>query len=294
MSELIRPIKVSFDGKEADYHRMDAVHLGASLQDIAKVYNSIGHMHFHLEMKQSHHSHVRVQVGPPERGSLFYFVYLMLLHGELAVFPELYFEAAEICVPELFKALIAKKTGQQALLEKSLELIDRQQHNYAQLAEKMHEDHVNTQSRMMDQQDTLLRLVDKLATNNNKALSEVAAPVGKSVDEVKQIPNNSEPIVIDAAIAEALRSPEEMKVGDVKTYFGVFAMIDKTSGRFKFVEKESGETLKGQITDPAVSIPENIYTHALDSAKLLEVTAKPLLKEDGSLHNIYISDARNV
>jgi len=286
LKDLIKPIPLRFKGGAADEHRIDSLQLGQSLIGISKIYNSIGHLHFHGEFQYSEHSQIRMHASPPKTGSIFYLLYMMLLHGKLAVYPELYFEAAEVIIPTFFKAIIGKKSGQDQLVERCLNLIEKQQHDYARLAESSQEIAKQTNGR-------LFNVLDQMVSRNGTALSEVASSVGRSIDEIEQVPNSVEPILIDAPVAEALRAPEELRVGELEKYIGKITMIDKETGSFKFTESKTGSRISGKITDPVVRTPENIYTHAVDTDTLIEMTAKPTYKESGDLHKIFVSDGKN-
>ncbi len=283
--QLIEPMKVKFVGLDANENRMDALYLGQSLTGIARVYNSVGHFYFHGQFRTSEHSEVRVQVGPPKPGSIFYLLYMLLVHGKLALYPELLFSLAELAVPAIVKAMIAKKTGQTEALNKALDVIDRQNERYHELVR------VN-QGNDMRTREQLIGVIQHLVSQNRLPMADMAAPVGKTVSEVRQIPAKADQIVIDPPTAESLRSPEEVIVGDVKNFRGTITALDTKTGAFKFEEAESGRELRGKITDPALATPQNIYSHALDTKEALALVAKPTLREDGEIHKLFVSDAR--
>lgn len=285
MRELIKPISILYDGRDADEHRVDGLQLGQSLSGLSKVYNSIGHFHFHQDYRTSEHSKIRIQVGPPQEGSFYYLIYLMFTHGSLPTYPELFFQAAELVIPNLFKAMIALKSGRKNEVELCLEAMEKSRTDYVRLAE-------TTLRHQQKAQENLFKSIEHLTAQNNRALAEAATPVGKSVKTITQIHENIDPILIDAPIAEALRAPETILVGETRQYCGVFTAIDKNTGNFKFEEKGSQNKLLGKITDPNIGIPKNIYTHSFDTATEVEITAKPTFKEDGELHKLFVSDAK--
>ena len=283
---LIDPVKIEFSGGDANAHRMDALLLGQSLSGTARIYNSIGHFYFHGERRTSEHSSIRVQAGPPKPGSIFYLIYMLVMHGRMAVYPELLFSLAEFGVPALVRAIIAKKTGQKAIMEKALDVIDRQNERYHEMVRA-------TQQNDMRTREQMLAVIQQLASQNRGPMSDMAAPVGKTVNEIKQIPPDKEPIIIDAPMAESLRSPEEVTVGESQKYRGTFIALDTKTGAFKFEESGTGLEFKGRITDPGLMVPQNVYSHALDTKEAIAITAKPTIKEDGEVHKLFVSDAKN-
>jgi hypothetical protein len=282
--ELIEPVKISFSGGDASNHRMDALLLGQSLSGIARVYNAVGHLHFDRQLRSSEHSKIRVQVGPPEPGSIFYLLYMLMVHGRMAVYPELFFALAEFAIPEFIKAMIGKKTGQTELLEKALAVIEKMHADHHELAMVGQENDRNTH-------DQLFSLVGKLVDQNRGPLADMAAPIGKTADEIRQIAHNSEPIVIDAPIAESLRSPEEVTVGKNQVMRGTITALDLKNGTFKFEQEKTQVEYRGKITDPALAVPQNVYSHALNTKNVISITAKPTIRENGEIHKLFVSDA---
>jgi hypothetical protein len=66
--------------------------------------------------------------------------------------------------------------------------------------------------------------------------------------------------------------------------------VDTITGAAKLMLVGHDHHLRTKITDPALKVPENVYTHALDTAAVVTVTAKPVLKE-GVVSTLYVSDA---
>ncbi|HUF45807.1 MAG TPA: hypothetical protein VMN43_10720, partial [Aestuariivirgaceae bacterium] len=92
---------------DAAEHRVDAALLGQSLQGTARLYNSVAHFWFYGDVPKRLVPTIRIAAGPPQRGSLMYFIYLIMTHGQLAVFPSLLFEFADLAMPAIVKAIFA-------------------------------------------------------------------------------------------------------------------------------------------------------------------------------------------
>jgi len=71
----------------------------------------------------------------------------------------------------------------------------------------------------------------------------------------------------------------------------VLVAVDTVSGAAKLKRAEDGKPIKCKITDPQLKSPMNVYTHALDTARPVELRGKPVFKEDG-ISNFYVSDAK--
>jgi hypothetical protein len=278
------PFQLEYQGGDADRHTADAAYIGQSIQGTAKLYNSVIGWHFHGKMLTPSLQDVRVHVGPVKEGSLFYLIYLMMAHGKLAVYPQLWSEAAKLVIPPMIKALIARRSGQNQIVEKQVDAMLEMFRRHDDFARQVHRDHVKTEGK-------LLRLVDQLVDTNRRPLADMTAPIGRTVKQIEHFKNLPEPIVVDEPVAEALRAPEGAVVGKIETYSGRLKAVDTTTGACKFLMDDAEKPLRCKITDPALLTPENVYTHALDTQGHVTITAKPVSK-NGKVSTLYVSDAK--
>ncbi len=279
------PFQLEYQGGDADKHTADAVYIGQSIQGTARLYNSIVAWHFQGKvLLTSSLQDIRVHVGPVKEGSLFYLVYLMMVHGKLALYPQLFSEMAKLLIPPMIKALIARRSGQNQIVEKQVDAMLEMYRRHDDFARQVHRDHVKTEGK-------LLRLIDQLVETNKRPLSDMAAPIGRTVKQIEHFKNLPEPIIVDEPTAEALRAPEGAVVGDLETYFGTLKAVDTTTGSCKFLIDDAEKPIRCKITDPALSLPENVYTHALDTQRHITITAKPVSK-NGKVSTLYVSDAK--
>lgn len=91
--------------------------------------------------------------------------------------------------------------------------------------------------------------------------------------------------------AEALRE-EGTVVGPAESHVARVSAVDKTNGRCKFEIEGMGQPVKATIADPAIKLPGNLYTHALDTNEFLLITAKPMLNRRGEVKEFFILDAK--
>jgi hypothetical protein len=184
----------------------------------------------------------------------------------------------------LAKAIFARKAGQDKTVEKMADaLVEMAKHN-TDLAKSHLQADMRTKERLFD-------LVDKLTSTNNVALREVAAPVGPSVKAVTHFKGSADEHIVDEAVAEAFRAREDVVVGDQTTFTGRFVAVDKLAQTCRIEIDGAEKAIRGKITDPALAQPHNIYTRALDESVIVDVTAKPIVK-DGKITTLYVSDAR--
>lgn len=284
MTDLrVEPFRLRYEGLDAKQNRVDALYLGQSLQGTARVYNSVIDWHFHGKIRNHTQHHMRIQVGPPARGSLMYMVYVMLVHGKMPLYPELLIELAKLVVPNAVKAIIARRSGQNKLLETAIDNLQSAYERHDEFARQVHNDHIRDK-------DKLFQLVDRLVEINNQPLSHMAAPIGRTVAQLEHFHRSPEAIVVDEPLAEALRV-QDAEVGEMETFTGKILGVDKPSASCKFQIDGSEKMVRCRITDPILRTPKNVYTHSLDADTRVRITAKPVLKA-GEITTLYVMDAK--
>lgn len=296
--ELTAPQPLEFDGLDADEHRIDAQKLGYALGGISKLYRSVNHFYFTgMIPTQIRKPEVQILIGPPRAGSITYALWVVIAHGRLPMYPELLAEFADLCTPQIVKAVIAKRAGQPKIAEKAIDAVhDIAKENaevakrvldYAQLVEQGHQERDRAGR---DERATLVALVERLAQANGSAMTNMVAPIGPSARTLTHFKGRPAEFVIDEPAADVIRAKGALEVLDETTMKVKIEAVDKISKTCKVVSEEWPGPVKGKITDPALDTPENVYTHALDTATEILVTGKPVLK-DGELHMFYISNA---
>lgn len=213
-------------------------------------------------------------------------IWFMLVHGTLPLYPQVLYELGDLVIPQFIRAVFSRKAGRRPEMEKALEVIQLQAAQNHELAKLIVQKDGKTE-------DQLFALVDKLTSQNSKALAEIAAPVGRSVKQVEHFAKTPNPYIIDEPVAEAFRAQEEVQVGDQETLRGTLFAVDKDARTCKLKRPDSKKMLRCKITDPALLEPNNIYTDTLNKVLPVEVTGKPVIKE-GKLSTFYISHGKRI
>jgi hypothetical protein len=188
-------------------------------------------------------------------------------------------------MPAFIKAIIAKSAGQQPIVDRQMDIIQQLARDHADLAKAMNQSHT-------DDKKNLYPLLNTALANNRSALQDMVAPVGRSVTSIEQFSETDEPIVVDEAIADSIRSSANTSVGEKESLVGRFLAVDTVTGACKFQAHGAEKPVRCKITDPVLTAPDNIYTHALNSHSDVTIEAKPLLK-DGAVSRLYISNANS-
>lgn len=285
MEPVTKPTIVTYTGLYADDHLVDIQELGRSLTGLGRVANSVTHFWLYGEIvKDSRLFRVKHYAGPPQENGVLYEIAALMAHGQLPIFAPLLCDLAGSILPHLWQAIFANATRRNSEMDKALDIIHDQIVRHDEFARSVHDGH------MVDKK-WLQEHVNKLTDVNRRPMMEIPAPVGKSCEKETIWAKSASPTEIDEPTAQVLRSKEPLKVGDVTTYEAMFEAVDTTNGSCKLITGDGGRQIKGKITDPILSTPENVYTHALDTKQTVILTGKPVVK-DGQIVQVYISDAR--
>lgn len=282
---IFRPIPVEYQGLQADDAYLDAQQLGRSLVGLGRISNST--LHFYFEGSVSTDARLfrsRFYVGPPKEGSIIYELVALAAVGSLPLYFSLLCEIADLYVPKVISALIFWRIGRRQEFEKVLDELLQISARHEEFAHDIHQGH------MMDKAWLQQHITD-LARALIPAMRELPDPIGKSCKEMKigSAEVVAEPVTIDEPTAQVLQSKEELIVADTRQFRGLLLGVDTINGSCR-LEIEGG-VVRGKITDPALGVAENVYTHALDTQRHVLITAKPVLHE-GEIKRLYISDAR--
>lgn len=286
-SPVFRPIPVYYTGLYADDHLIDLQEFGVSLQGLARVSNSL--VDFYLNgrvVKDSRLYQVRVFAAPAEPQCVLLDIVALMAAGALPLYAPLLCEVATQYLIPMLKAIIAKRLKRPDVSEKALDQIVALATEHSEFAKQVHEGHMRDKAWLHNH-------IDTLATRNAAPLRQLVRPVGSTCRqiEVGARESTTPPVTIGEPEAQVLASPDELSVEDVRAYTGTFEGVDTTNGNCKFRPSDADEPIPGKITDPALLMPQNPYTHSLDTKRPIQIHAKAVTK-DGEIVRLFISDGR--
>ena len=284
MSETVfDPIPVTYLGRYADSHFVDAEQFGKSLIGTSKVANSICHFFFFADVTNDPRSYnIRFFVGPSKENGFIQELFAIMNSGHLPVFSYILHKTAKLFIEKTFNAIITRIIGKKDAMDSAIETISEMAHQHADFAQQVHAGH-------MREKEWLQKLVETLAGINRAPLRDVPQPVGKSVREMRigSLPNM---VQVDEPAAEVLRSHEHLTGGDTDKFRARIEGVFKTNGACRIRLLDIDKVVPGKITDPALGRPGNVYTAALNDGATLLVAAKPTLR-DGEIKRLFVSDA---
>ncbi|MGC9959907.1 hypothetical protein, partial [Roseiarcus sp.] len=207
-------------------------------------------------------------------------LFAFALSGQLPLFNPIIIGVAKQLTELIFNAVVKEAVGRKNDMQHALDIIAANNH---EVIRQLLDGNLQNQHWMQTH-------IRELTFEGRAALRDTAEPVGRSVKTIS-FGERAGAVAIDEPIAAALRSREEVTVGDITTYRVKLEGVFKTSGACRVWLLDHETVVPGKVTDPAVAENENLYTRALADGTELIVTAKPILKE-GRITKVFISDAK--
>ena len=149
----------------------------------------------------------------------------------------------------------------------------------------------------------LTETIEKLDKHYNETISDLAEAnktnvinfvqpiLGNSCTHINNNFNNGFNLEIDPAVADVINSTEKDTVGP-RTDYECIKITELNLNNGHCILEISGfeNKLTGQISDPVLGQPNNIYSTALNEHKSIIIDAKPIIR-DGEVIKLHISDA---
>lgn len=262
--ENLAVVPIRYDGGDAEAHSIELNMLGESMQGMARVLAMTGNFVVTGEyVKQYQAMDVRVLVKEPVANCYT----IVALIQSVAQHP-LFAGSASAAVGSIVTWLFARASGNKEEMKALKDTLDKVLDLQGKSQEQLHA--------------TLEKMADAL----RPAIRQAVAPVGRSVGTMTVAGR----YVIDAAAAEAIRSPGETEVGADRTWDLVITELDTETktGKIRLAD-DDGKRIRVRITDPLADIIPSPYATAMANAAQITVRGKPVLK-DGDIETIFISD----
>lgn len=284
---LFQPTLVTFTGLYADDNIIEVQQLGRSLHGLSKLANGITQFYLNGSViRDSRLFTVRVYTGPPQKNGVALELVAIMQSGQLPLYAPILLQMAENFLPKIWRAVVEIALNQSSNEERMLDAIIDLAQRHDEFAREVHAGHMRDKTWLQDH-------ISQITEASRQALADTAAPVGRSCRREQVYPQDLDGVNIDEAVAQSLKSKGEIQVEEARQMTLVMhaVNVDTGSGRAEVVGEPGLLSIK--ITDPALAVPENVYTQSLDRQVPITATAKPTIR-DGAINRLYISDARMV
>lgn len=267
------PIRIRYDGIDAERHEIELSSLATSLDGIARIIGVAGN--FAATQRLSLHKDalaVRVMAKPPDAHCF----ELMAWVKWVAEQPLLSATVAGLTVT-LVSYVFSRAAGQR----------EEMRHLRGALDEAIRQ----LGTRDQGQIDKLLATIDKMADALRPAARKAVDPIGKTAGSLSIGSADAErQAVIGRAERDAILSESPVEVSEEQDYSILIVEMDMELGSCKVkLEDEPDARYAATITDPAFLVAGNLYVTAMANKRWIRVRAKATIK-NGGIDRLFISD----
>lgn len=294
--EIVRPFLVKYDGKDASRHILHTDTFGESLLGAARLYTAITHfcVFGYVPKPRSRYRKELAcyaqQTGP---GSVDQWLFIApAIAGEYAIHARLYNEAISYIFGKVcdgIKDAWTRPGEIQSVVERLAAAFEEQARLNAEVQGQLAGGLVRANDNLASVQAKLIETLPMLAEATRSHGVRFVTPIGRNCDTIAQFAEMPLESKITEPEAEVIRGGGGMEVDQVKTFnvnrikeINVIMDVDGVDG-----------DVRGKITDPALQVPDNVYTRSLNDQAGCTVEAKAV-RRNGAIERLYISNANPV
>ena len=269
-SKLGNSIVIRYDGLDADGHVVEIGDLATSLRGLARIMTVTGTFAAQQRlMERSSSRPVRVMIGPPKDGCV-------TIEAALTWLDQSAFVSSTISgLAVVLIVYVFKSAEEMKHLRASLETA---------IKELGHRDQPVV--------ERLLDTIDRMADILKPAAKQAVAPIGRSAGTMN-IAEYGSPrggVTLGKPERDAIEATDPPEIGEEMAIGVRFSEMNWDTRTCKVqLEDEPDLRYPAEITDPAALVPNNAYAAAFAAQTVLEVRAKPTLR-NGVVERWYISD----
>lgn len=311
MQEIIAPYTIKYTGRLADEHIIVSDDLGHSILGASKMSTAIIHFILYGKIpRRNYKKQYQCVTKPPKEGSYEWAQYIIPVVPALVGNPEGFKLGVGFLFQTTWEYLVDKLTNDSST---DFEIMAKTFSEVSDQNNKAHIEALKIFTQSMDKAnqnmtDVALRqsdLTHELAKHFSQSIPELAAlhknnainlvqPIGNSCTVINNNFYNGFEVSIDAPKAEIIRSTEPDIIGAETVYECIrLTELNLNNGHCELEISGMEKNIVGQISDPVLSVPGNIYSKALDEHIPIAITAKPIIR-DGEIIKIHISNAEAI
>jgi len=267
------PLTITYNGLDADRHEIEVNDLSASLKGLGRIIGVVGT--FAITHKLVQHSDARpikVLVGPPKEGSVTFQAIMEWVDQHSTISG-----ITSGLIVTLVGYVITKAAGQR----------EEMKHLRALAEEAIRQ----LGSRDETVISRLLDTVDKMADTLKPSARQAVKPIGSSASTLAVGGSTaaSPVVIVDKAMRDAIDAETPPEIGEEVQIRIRFSEMNLDSKACRLaIDTNADQRYAGEITDPEVLVPNNVYATAFAAQTFLTVRAKPTLKS-GDIEKWYIS-----
>jgi hypothetical protein len=296
VDEIVSPFVVRYDGYDADAHILEASAFGESVAGAARLYTAVAHYCvFGIIPKGKYRKDLACYARPTTPGSVDQILFIApAVASHYAIYAAIYNKALSLIfgkVVDSLKNIWTQPRAMQKMVETLAAALTEQARINADVQSQLAAGLIKANDNLALLQSRLIETLPQLAETTRPHAAQLVRPVGKSCREIIQFSGSDAESRITEADAEVIRGTPAMEV-DPMTTFKVNRIneINLSTGHCILDVEGVGPKVIGKITDPALGVPDNVYTRALNEHSSCVVEAKAVKRND-VIVSLYISNA---
>ena len=265
-------ITIRFDGLDAEEHEIDLFTLGESMQGIARIAGTVGHLVATQEYSRYFRSHELKVLAKEPRQNCFSIDVVFEFIRQHQILSGTFPAALTGLIAWLLHRATKKETPGTDLSSKLLETLRELAGQNAEQTARLHD------------------IMDRMVVDLRPALKQTFAPVGISCRTLTIItPQRAD--TFNETDKAALLLPINDEITDLQDWVVLITELDLERGTCKarLLSDPEEKRINAVITDPVLKQLNNPYSLAMAAGEPLPVRAKAHI-QDGSIKRLYISD----
>ncbi|MDR7034506.1 hypothetical protein [Mesorhizobium sp. BE184] len=282
--EKIDPIRIKYEGLDADRNIVELESLASSLRGASRLLVSSGQVALTGRYsKRDASNEVRAYALPPQAGS--YDIWVMV--------QPIFAVGAAIAVPMLPYIDVMVRTAATKATEALVNATVARWSGRSKEMDQANQVAVKALEEMGHTSRAAIAMAERVALSNHPAAKLIVQPIGTSAQTLIIGHQESGAFSVNADDRAAIEHVEPVEIGSERVMTLTISELDLVTKTCKVTvvgdDSAAARRVAGQITDPQIAQPNNPYSSAFDSQKPINVKCKPQYTE-GELERLFISD----
>ena len=294
---IVTPFAVTYDGNDAEQNVINAQSLGESIIGASKLYTAVTHFCVFGNIPRGNYKkEFNCYATPPVKGSYEYQMLLAAISNEWALHGDIYKEGLKYLFPRIIdaiKKIWLKPSETVKVTEMLIDFINEQAKRDDSLKTLLVNGLIRSNDNLASLHGKLIDAMPQISESTRSNGRMLVTPVGNSCTSLSQFSKTGDEITISEPEAEVIRGGNEMEIEEMQNFkCKRIREVNELNGHCILEVEGFDEFIVGKINDPALQMPNNVYTKSLDNHTAFTISAKPV-KRNGVVQKLYISDARD-
>jgi hypothetical protein len=292
----VSPFSLTYNGNDAEQHVINARQYGVSITGASKLYTATAHYCVYglVPPRGNYKKEFECYAFPAREKCFEYQLLIAALAAEYTLHAEIYKEGLGFVfsrVIDAIKRIWLKPGDMEKIVTELAAVMKHQASENTSVQTVLANGLIKSNDNMAGILEKLIATLPQLADRTRSHGTLLVTPIGDSCTSLTQFAHTQQASVISEPEAEVIRGGSDMEIDDMQKFLCKRITEVNTVNGHCFLEVEGFDyKLTGKISDPALALPNNIYTQALNDHSSFIISAKPV-KKNGEIQKLFVSDA---